>query len=131
MKELQSSEYDAQHDHGTQIGSSSWDYLRRGLVPGLIAGLIIGPCTTFIPFLFLGGQNADSFAFLFVWGICCMFGLGLGLFNGIVGGAVGGYLTSRFGELHTARIGGIIRGAMFTGGINVMVIAIMITTGFI
>jgi len=110
---------------------SSWDYVRRGLLPGLIAGFIIGPCTTFIPFLFFGGQNADSFAFLFVWGICCMFGLGLGLFNGAVGGAAGGYLSSRFGGLNMARIGGAIGGAVFTSVINVMVIAIMIATDFI
>jgi len=131
MNEIQASESGSQDSHDAQMGPSSWDYVRRGVVPGVITGLIIGPCATFVPFLFWGGQAADSFAFLFAYGLCCVFGLGLGLFNGAIGGAAGGYFSHRFGGPDTVRLGGAIGGAVVTGGINIMVIVVMIATNFV
>ena len=131
MNEIQPSESGPQDTHDSQIGSSSWDCTRRGLLSGLVAGLIIGPCATFIPFLFFGGQAADSFAFLFAYGMCCLFGLGLGLLNGAIGGTAGGYLSHRFGGLDKARLNGAIGGAVFTGAVNVIIIVIMMVTNFV
>jgi hypothetical protein len=131
MNETQPSESGSQDNDDSQTSSSSRDYVRRGVLPGVIAGLIIGPCATFGPFLFFGGQAADSFTFLFAYGLCCLFGLGLGLFNGAIGGAAGGYFSHRFGGPDTVRLGSAIGGAIVTGGVNVIVIAIMIATNFV
>ena len=131
MNEIQASESGPQDSHDLKVVSSSWDYIRRGVLPGLIAGLLIGPCATFIPYLLFGGQAADSFAFLFAYGLCCLFGFGLGLLNGAIGGAVGGYLSHRLGGLDKARLGGAIGGAVLTSAVNVIVIVIMMVTNFV
>ena len=131
MTESPSSETNPENDFGDHSELSTAAYARRGLLPGLIAGLVIGPCTTFVPFLFFGGQAVDSFAFLLVNGFICLVGLCLGPLNGAVGGAVGGYVSSRFNGINAARIGGVAGGIVLTTVINVVLVGIIIATNFI